>query len=242
MVSLRYTVLTSCLLATSAMWGAATVRAAGFQAAVAEAQRTGKPILVLGTHPQCHGCELLKKRIANEEAVQELIKQYVVNEVVGMEDPDAAFILKRYRPKVIGTPLLIAIAPNGVQLFNQPGMPKDEGLLQLLQHGLDQYALLAGPRGNPNRGKAAPQAQDNADETTSDDAEPAAEAPKPKPKRPPVTPKSVASARDKAASYLAMAKNMKDPKLIKKYAEKAIAADPKSSHAEEAQKLIDGIK
>jgi hypothetical protein len=166
----------------------------------------------------------------------------VVNEVVGMEDPDAAFILKRYRPKFIGTPLMIAIAPNGVQIFNQPGLPVGEGLPKLLQYGLDQYALLAGPRGNAKRGEAAPQAEDNADDTSSDDAEPAAEAPQPKPKRPPVTPKSTASASDKAASYLAMAKNMKDPKLIKKYAEKAIAADPKSSHAEEAQKLIDGLQ
>ena len=245
-VQRRFMKVCGLLAAIMLMPGAETIRAAGLREAVAVSKQTGKPVLVLGLNPTCPHCEQLKKRIADEPELQALVAQYVITQTTSLQDPDALVMLKNYPPKVAGTPVLIGIAPNGVQLFNQAGAPEGDNLLKLLEEGLAKSAQIMPPRPAVDNGADVPQARGKRGkkvialvEKSTATEEPA----KPSSAKKDVAKgkKATPSASEKAANFLKMARKFSDPEKIKKYAEKAIAAAPDSPHAAAAQELIEGL-
>lgn len=217
----------------------------GLREAVAESKQTGKPVLVLGLNPSCPHCEELKKRIKDEPALQALMGQYVVMQTTSLQDPDAQLLLKNYRPKVAGTPVLLGIAPNGAQLFNQVGAPPGDELLKLLEDGLANSARIVVPQPRKEvRKQVAEVKRPGKTDSRTNSKEVVAEPAKSREETSkwPKARKGEASNDERAANFLRMARSFSDSEKVRKYALKAIEAAPDSSHAAAARLLIEKLE
>lgn len=246
MKSFHYQVFCSWFAVIVYLMGSVNVAwSVGLREAVAESKQTGKPVLVLGLNPSCPHCEELKKRIKDEPALQALLDQYVVMQTTSLQDPDAQLLLKNYRPKVAGTPVLLGIAPNGAQLFNQAGAPPGDELLTLLEDGLANSAKIVVPQPRKEvRQKAAEGKRPRKTDLLADQKDEVVETAKPRTEtsKRPKAKKLEVSGDERAANFLRMARSFSDSEKIRKYAIKAIEAAPDSTHAAAARKLIEKLE
>jgi len=117
-------VLWQCCLAPSAS-------AQSVKMAIAQAQRTGRPIFAVAGATSCPHCVRLIQQLNTEERLQPLIEQFIPLklDVTTTEFARWEKFFPRYIP---GIPALYVVTPQGQALYNRTGALPTEGLEEML--------------------------------------------------------------------------------------------------------------
>jgi len=128
------------IVSSVALFGTVRCHGAGLEAAEAEAKRTGKPLLVIGTSDACSPCKRLKSRLANEPELKALMAEYVSLEL-SYGSPEFRSWISRFRPKGRGIPMIFIVSSDGREIYNGSGVPRGDGLKRVLMMGVEQAGV-----------------------------------------------------------------------------------------------------
>ncbi len=79
----------------------------GYSAALEEAQRTGKPVLIDFTATWCPPCRVMEADVWPDERVREAIEERVIPVQLDVDDPSSAAAVRRYGIQYIPTIVLV---------------------------------------------------------------------------------------------------------------------------------------
>ena len=105
---------------------AVTWRTGGFDAALAESARSGKPVLVDFTASWCPPCKVMKHEVWPDAAVASAANEGYVHLLVDVDDPQNAEVAQRYG--VRGIPTVLVLDASGKVLRSGSYMSKGDML------------------------------------------------------------------------------------------------------------------
>lgn len=101
---------------------------------IGDAQRTGRPLLVIGTTETCPHCVRLMKQLQGRELF-DYTSRYIPLEVKA-GTPEFQQWAKLFPPTGNGVPMIWIVTAQGKELYNKSGAPAGDGVARLLHQGL----------------------------------------------------------------------------------------------------------
>jgi hypothetical protein len=217
---------------------------------IALAQQTTTPMFVMLTRATCGNCNHLKGRIAKEQELKDLLKNYAVVDV-DVDGPLARQWQQRFPSPGNTLPFVYLVSANGQGIHATSGALQGEGLPNMLKEGLtkaEEIHQAAGlVRKKKKRGPKPP--TDAVAATSADDEDKAAakasadKKPAKVKARPPRAPAKVDPLKQAASAMrLARAFAEQRPEKAQKYAEQVIELVPGTPLASEAKKLLESLR